>query len=357
MVPDKKLKICFIAATLGKGGAEKQAYYLLKVLSENGHHLKLIYFEPEDWWETPMLNLGVDIVRISDTSKKGRLKKAYQLIKKEKLDIIQALHYHMNPYVAILALLIRAKSVGAFRGDGERELLTVNKHVRNTAFRLGKAFICNSRTTIEKLSANKTLGRKLHYLPNIVEVAELADLSERELPTKFVAVNSLVALKRVDRILNFIACYRKYNPSVELKVLGDGPLMKELKAMTRTLDIETLVTFEGQVDDVGDFYQEADVFLLASESEGTPNAILEAMSHGKVIVSSRVGEAAHLLKEGKCGLLIDFDNEQDLEKTCKRLSADWAELKEMGFKAYRQVQEHHGYSQLYEIIISIYRGL
>ncbi|MCE7992590.1 MAG: glycosyltransferase [Roseivirga sp.] len=329
----------------------------MKTLTENGHQLRLIYFEPEDWWKTPMQGLGVDIVRIADSSKRGRIKKVYRLIKKEKFDIIQALHYHMNPYVAVLALMLGAKSVGAFRGDGERELLTVNKHIRNLAFRLGSAFICNSRSTIKKLSAIRNLTGKLHYLPNVVEVPGAISINEHDLPTRFLAVNSLVGLKRVDRILNFIARYKKHNPLATLKILGDGPMRGELESIAEALEINEQVTLEGQVDNVADYYQEADVFLLASESEGTPNVILEAMSYGKVVVSSKVGEAAHLLREGECGLLVDFDNDQDLENICARLSTDWPELKRKGLQAYNQVQQHHGYSHLYTNINRIYREL
>ena len=65
----KKRKICFLAATLGKGGAEKQAYYLLKTLRANGHELKLIYFEPEDSWKAPIVDLGVEVIRVADASK------------------------------------------------------------------------------------------------------------------------------------------------------------------------------------------------------------------------------------------------------------------------------------------------
>ncbi|GAB5522686.1 MAG: glycosyltransferase family 4 protein [Roseivirga sp.] len=352
-----KQKICFIAATLGNGGAEKQAYYLIKTLTKNDHQLKVIYFEPEDWWLQPINELGVEVVRIIDTSKKNRITKAYRLLKKEGFDIVQALHYHMNPYAAMLGLMLGAKSVGAFRGDGERELLTVNKYVRSITFHFVKAFVCNSRSTIDKLSGIDSLKGKLNYLPNIVEVPGAVQSNKSELPTKFLAVNSLVALKRIDRILKFISTYQKHNAAVELKVLGDGPLRPELEAAAKNLGIENRVSFEGRVDNVADYYHGADVFMLASESEGTPNVILEAMSHGKVIISSRVGEAGHLLGDGKYGVLIDFDNNNDLENICVRLSTDWGALKSMGERAFHQIEEHHSFAHLYSNVRSIYQRL
>lgn len=352
-----KQKICFIAATLGKGGAEKQAYYLMRTLIENGHQLKLIYFEPEDWWQQPISELGVEVVRIIDTSKKNRIIKAYRLLKKNDFDIVQALHYHMNPYAALLALMLGAKSIGAFRGDGERELFTVNKYVRSITFRLVNAFVSNSQSAMSKLSGIDSLSGKLHYLPNIVEVPGAVHPNKSELPAKFLAVNSLVALKRVDRVLKFISTCQKHNLTIELKVLGDGPLKPELEARAKNLGIENHVSFEGQVDSVSDYYHEADVFVFASESEGTPNVILEAMSHAKVIISSRVGETAHLLRDGSYGVLVDFENDEDLENICVRLFTDWGTLKLMGERACHQIKEHHSYDHLYSNIISIYQGL
>lgn len=350
-------KICFIAATLGKGGAEKQAYYLLKTLKENGHEVHVIYFEPEDWWKQPILDLGINVTHVSDRSKKDRIRTAYKLLKKEKPDTIQALHFHMNPYVVLLSLLLRAKSVGAFRGDGQRELQTVNNHIKNITFRFGNTFICNSRKTLEQLSSVGALKGKVHYLPNVVEVSVKPDLSLREKPLKFIAVNSLVKLKRVDRILTFFTDYKKYSPEAELTILGDGPLMDELKLMTKSLGIESDVRFLGQVDNVSDYYEAADVFLLASESEGTPNVILEAMSHAKVVISSWVGDAEYLLKNGEYGLLLDFDNKEERQKVCARLLSDWEKLKNTGLEVHSEIREQHSYNNLYSNVKTIYERI
>lgn len=357
LASENKMKVCFVAATLGKGGAEKQAYYLIKTLREHKHPVKLIYFEQEDWWRVPICELGVEVVHITEVSKKSRILEAYRLLKKDRFQVVHALHYHMNPYAALLGLMLGAKSVGAFRGDGERELLTVNKYIRSAAFLLGHTFICNSRNTLEKLAAIRILRGKLHYLPNIVELPETLEANRAEAPKKFLAVNSLVALKRVDRILRFISYYRHSQPDVELMVLGDGPLKNQLEAKAQALGLSACVHFQGQVDNVSDYYQQADVFMLASESEGTPNVILEAMSYGKVIVSSRTGETPHLLKEGEYGLLIDFESDEDIENACARLSENWVQLKRTGEMARQVIQEEHGYAHLYGRISNIYQTL
>lgn len=354
---EKKLKICFLAATLGKGGAEKQAYYLLKTLTEHGYQLKLIYFEPEDAWKAKILDLGVEVVHIADTSKISRLRKAYRLIRKEKFHVLHTLHYHIGPYAMLLALATGAKPIGAFRRDGDKELLTVNKYIRGLMFRVFGTFICNSRMAMEKLSGIKHLKGKVHYLPNIVEIPDLIQTNSAEQPSRFLAINSLVERKRIDLMLQFIVRFRKLNPGATLTVLGDGPLRTDLESMAKSLGLENHVSFKGQVDNVADYYQQADVFMMSSESEGTPNVVLEAMSHGKVIISSRVGEVEYLLDQGKYGTLLDFEKESSLETVCKRLSENWEELKEMGQKANLEIQERHSYTHLYSNISSIYQKL
>ncbi len=354
---EKELKICFLAATLGKGGAEKQAYYLLKTLTEHGHKLKLIYFEPEDSWKAKIQGLGVEVVHIADTSKLSRLKKAYQLIRKENFHVLHTLHYHIGPYAMLLAMATGAKPIGAFRRDGDKELFTVNKYIRGLMFRMFQTFICNSRMAMEKLSGIKSLEGKVHYLPNVVEIPDLIHTNTTEQPSRFLAINSLVERKRIDLMLQFMVRFRKLNPNATLTVLGDGPLRADLESMAKDLGIENHISFKGQVDNVADYYQQADVFIMASESEGTPNVILEAMSHGKVIISSRVGEVEYLLDQGKYGTLLEFENEDSLETVCKRLSENWEELKEMSQKARLEIQERHSYKHLYTNIRSIYQKL
>jgi glycosyltransferase involved in cell wall biosynthesis len=84
----------------------------------------------------------------------------------------------------------------------------------------------------------------------------------------------------------------------ELKVVGDGSLRQSLDSLTKQLKIEDRVHFVGSVPPgpaVDRLLSEADLFILPSLIEGTPRALLEAMSQGLPVIASDVGGVTGLL--------------------------------------------------------------
>ena len=77
----------------------------------------------------------------------------------------------------------------------------------------------------------------------------------------------------------------------KLRMIGDGPQEKELRALASALDLGETVEFFGYCPDVPAQLTKADLFVLSSYAEGNSNAILEAMSAGLPIVATRVGGA------------------------------------------------------------------
>ena len=81
--------------------------------------------------------------------------------------------------------------------------------------------------------------------------------------------------------------------------------MDALMDSARSLGIEKRISFCGEVADVVPYLAAADVGVLASMSEGFPNAILEYMAAGLPVVSTDVGGVAELLGEnGECGFRV-----------------------------------------------------
>jgi glycosyltransferase involved in cell wall biosynthesis len=87
---------------------------------------------------------------------------------------------------------------------------------------------------------------------------------------------------------------------VKLRILGDGPQLDELRALTLALDLGDSVEFFGYCQDVPAELAKADLFVLPSYAEGNSNAILEAMRAGLPIVATSVGGATiQVGREGK----------------------------------------------------------
>lgn len=112
-------------------------------------------------------------------------------------------------------------------------------------------------------------------------------------------VGNLVRVKGLDVLFRAIAELKRIGEKVRVVLIGEGPCRASLQLEADRLGITEWVSFQGSVvhSELPPWYQAADVFVLASRSEGVPNVILEAAACGLPWVASRVGglpEIAHL---------------------------------------------------------------
>ncbi len=89
-------------------------------------------------------------------------------------------------------------------------------------------------------------------------------------------------------------------------IVGTGSNEKEIKAFAETLDIKQEIIWHGFTTDVASKLKQADIFLLASTSEGLPNTQLEALAHGLLPVMHNVGGVCEVLSEELKSWVLDF---------------------------------------------------
>jgi sugar transferase (PEP-CTERM/EpsH1 system associated) len=90
-------------------------------------------------------------------------------------------------------------------------------------------------------------------------------------------------------------------PTLRLLVVGDGPLLAELKTLAATLNIADITCYPGAMNDVPQVLRALDVFVLPSLNEGISNTILEAMACGLPVIATGVGGNLELVADGACG--------------------------------------------------------
>jgi glycosyltransferase involved in cell wall biosynthesis len=122
-------------------------------------------------------------------------------------------------------------------------------------------------------------------------------------------------------------------PHARFIVIGDGPLRAELEALAARLCISHVVTFAGECADMPARYAGIDLMLLTSWHEGTPLAVLEAMSCALPVVATEVGGVPELVVSGTTGWLVAAGDEAAMAERTLALLHDRATMRRFGHAA------------------------
>jgi glycosyltransferase involved in cell wall biosynthesis len=93
---------------------------------------------------------------------------------------------------------------------------------------------------------------------------------------------------------------------------------------------------------ISKWLQTADIFILPSRNEGTPNALLEAMASGLPIIASKVGGIPELIQDNTEGLLFESGSIDDLKEKMTRLIQDKQLQKMLANNAQKKITTHYG---------------
>lgn len=136
-----------------------------------------------------------------------------------------------------------------------------------------------------------------------------------------VVIGSACVLRReknLGQLLQAFARVRSQVPGAKLLLVGSGPEEDNLKAQAARLGIAPACCFVPTMKDVAPALRSIDIFVHPSLSEGSPNAVMEAMACGCAVIASRVGGCPELIEHGVHGILT---NPRDLEDLTAHLAA------------------------------------
>ncbi len=162
--------------------------------------------------------------------------------------------------------------------------------------------------------------------------------------------------KRVDRWAEVAAETYKINPNISFLMVGDGPDDTMLRDKIKALGMEGKIELPGMLADTVGAFKRIDIFLLTSDFEGLPLAIMEAMSTGCVPVVSNVGGIKQLPFEG-FGYKFDEFNAAAIAKVIAGYAADSQRFKQESLNARNFVEQHYSLTKQVHEIVDLYREI
>ncbi|NLL11956.1 MAG: glycosyltransferase family 4 protein [Fibrobacter sp.] len=134
-------------------------------------------------------------------------------------------------------------------------------------------------------------------------------------------VGWLVKGKGVDYLLKSVDRIRVHFPDILVVIVGGGLEFGNYKrfVLENGLDKNVVLTGPKMADEIPEFMNAADIFVLPSLSEGRPNVVAEAMACGLPVIATAVNGTPELIEDGIDGLLIEPENSKSIEDAVLRL--------------------------------------
>ncbi len=350
----ESVKVAFVAGTLGQGGAERQLYYILKTLVQAGTRLKLYSLTRGEFWQQAIEELGVEVVWIGQKpSRLLRLLKLIEELRKDPPEVVQSQHFYTNIYVALAARVLGLRSIGAIRSDVKSEVTANGKLLGVLCLRLPDRLAANSANGLRNAQAFGIKAERVFLLPNVVDTDLFRPAADDRPGVRLLFSGRFVEVKRPEWFISVFAGLAKTaSVPVQATMLGDGPLRASMEAMARRLGLE--VQFTGNVADPEHYYRQADILVLTSSYEGTPNVIMEAMASGLPVVATRVGGVEDLVSD-RTGYLCD--TYEELASSVRELVDNPVKRLELGREARNWIEQKHSLGSLRSQLQKLYQEI
>ena len=322
------MKLTFFIGGLSGGGAERVVCNLANYLIMRGHNVSVMTMV--DNKQAYFLNEKVKrISLIKQNERKGfifdsivrfcRLRK--QMIRSETDTFVVFL-----PTTTILMLFLRhmtkAKVIVSERVN-PGSYSGVEKVILKKLAHRADAYVFQTKN-IQQWYGNSVGSAKSVVIPNAINEEFLKEKYVGEREKRIVGAGRLTNQKNFTLLIKAFAGIAPQFPDYKLVIYGEGPEKQALVELVEDLHINNRVLFPGYVTNLGEEIKSASLFVLSSDFEGMPNALMEAMALGVPCISTDCdgGGARFLIDNGKNGFLIEKGNVDQLKTKMIEILSD-----------------------------------
>ena len=355
------------------GGTEMHLARLAMWLAAHGIHCEIVVFDMgKNELIDRMRQAGVSVhhLPVAREYSPHALARAWtlaRLIRRQRINIVQTYHQKSDTYGALVAWLAGVRHIVSSKRDTGMNRrphhFFMNRRLR---FLFERTIVVADAVADAVVASDHLDRRRLVKIYNGVDSERFVPPDEAQAaeakrrfgfePDDFVVgmVAGFRAEKEHRLLIESALAARATIPRLKLLLIGDGPLLPELR-----LDFasEDFVNFAGEARDVWNALRAMDVGCLISANEGFSNAIIEKMAAGLPMIVSDAGGNSEAVVEGGNGYIIPARDLQALTRAITVLHADAEGRRKMGHRSRQLVLENFSLEQMCLRHASLYREL
>jgi Glycosyltransferase len=356
------MKIVLFVSSMHAGGAERVAATLTAGWARDGHEVVLVPTYTRKGKLFYPLDPAVRLVWLADTM--GALAKG-PLVPLVKLGALRRLIKHERPDVVVSFLTnVNVMVLMAARGLGvpvivcERTNPAVSASATPALQRLRRWLY--PRADMVTVQADASVPAMAKLVPGIRQLEVIPNPLPPDMPPsrspgarraegslRLAAMGRLVPSKRYAGLIQVFARLAPRHPDWELVIWGEGPARSELEALVESNGLQERVRLPGRSAQPWNELLAADLFVLTSEVEGFPNALLEAMALGLPCVTVDCPSGPReISRDGEDARLVPLNDEIALENALDQLMSDAVERDLLARRGAQSVRERYGLDQV-----------
>lgn len=325
------MKIIFILASLGSGGAERVVSLLANRMCEDGHEIQIICLKYNDVYYT--LHDEIKVVAATDyvTNRITELWWLRHFIRKEKPDVVISFTEGVYCFT-ILSLLGTGIPIIASERLDPTAMSPTRKLLKRLLLPYADWLVVQTQSIKEFFPQKIQMKTSIIYNPVREEVFSLPRTSSLTPTPSPKGEGSIKCEEKLNRIISVARLYPQKNqkmmieafakiadefPDWQLVIFGEGPLRSSLELLVKSLQLDGRVLLPGRTEHVIEELRKSKIFCLSSDYEGMSNSMIEAICVGLPIVTTNVSGVKELVDDNINGFVVECG---DVDRMCSALS-------------------------------------
>ena len=355
------MHIAIICKTFLKGGAEKQALILTKLLVDKGIDVILVNWYGEKVDQRNLKFISDNSIRYYPMSGSylKKLNKFQKILKNDEISIIISYLTLANFVSGVSKILNRnVITIGGIRNERlPYYKFLFEKLIHNY---LNDATVFNNYSAKEKFERRGFNPNKIYVIQNAIELKNpQQDSKSSNGEIKIITVGRFVKQKDYETALKSFSNLVDRNKDRKYRyyIVGYGPLEKEVRSLAEQLKIDNKIKVFINPPDVSAILKSSDIFLSTSLFEGVSNSIMEALVAGLPVVATNVGDNSYLVKDGKNGYLVPCRDVETIVDKLEYLSGSADKRSEFGKNSIKVVETEFSKMKLLNSYLSLFSKL